>query len=297
MRPLPAGMAAAVAAGATTFCHCWRLDRRDGLSLGFTDHDRDLVVDGTPCLAGTGLQGSEAESVLGLAVAGAEISGMLSAGTITEADVAAGLWDAAAVSQDLVDWSNPAEFLLLTRGVIGEIRRSDHGFTVELRSLAEALDQPQGRLFQSACDADLGDARCTVDLAAPAWRASGMVTGGDGRLTVESDGLGAWAGGLFTSGLLTFTAGANAGAACAVKEHRLSGSLATLGFWAPLPQPIAAGDAFTVVAGCDKRFQTCRDRFANLVNFRGFPFMPGNDFTLGYIRTGEPGLDGGSLNR
>jgi len=147
------------------------------------------------------------------------------------------------------------------------------------------------------CSADLGDARCTVNLASPAWRADATITGGDDRLTVTTDGLGAYADGLFTGGRLTFTSGANQGAVAEVKQHRLADGIATIGLWAPLPAALTPGDAFTIAAGCDKAFTTCRDRFANLVNFRGFPFMPGNDFTLGYIRTGEPGLDGGSLNR
>jgi len=297
MRIVPAGMAAAIAAGATTFCHCWRLDRRDGFSIGFTDHDRDLAFDGVTFRAGSGLEGSDAEAVLGLAVAGADIKGVLRADAITEEDIAAGLWDAAAIGVWRVDWHNPAEHVLLSRGVVGEIRRTDHGFTVEMRSLTQALDQPRGRLYQARCNADLGDARCTVDLANPAYRAEAAITGGDGRLTITTDGLGAYADGLFAGGRLTFTSGANQGAAVEVKQHRLTDGLATIGLWAPLPAALAPGDAFTIAAGCDKAFTTCRDRFANLVNFRGFPFMPGNDFALGYIRTGEPGLDGGSLNR
>ena len=62
-----------------------------------------------------------------------------------------------------------------------------------------------------------------------------------------------------------------------------------------MPEPIAAGDTFVVTAGCDKRFATCRDRFDNVVNFRGFPHIPGNDFVMRYAVPGEPGNDGGSL--
>jgi uncharacterized phage protein (TIGR02218 family) len=67
-----------------------------------------------------------------------------------------------------------------------------------------------------------------------------------------------------------------------------------LELWQPMVAAIAAGDAFTVSAGCDKRFSTCRDRFENIVNFRGFPQMPGNDFALSYPTAGG-GHEGGSL--
>jgi uncharacterized phage protein (TIGR02218 family) len=67
--------------------------------------------------------------------------------------------------------------------------------------------------------------------------------------------------------------------------------------WQQMPQPIAAGDTFVVTAGCDKRFATCRDRFANGVNFRGFPHIPGNDFVVRYPVSGEPGNSGASLQK
>jgi len=295
MHALPPGMAAAVAAGATTFCRCWRLLRRDGLVLGFTDHDRDLTVDGTTHSARSGLEGSAGESPLGLSIGGGEVNGALTSDAISEPDIAAGLWDGAGVELRLVDWSNPEEWLLLETGTIGEIRRTDHGFVVELRGPAQALDQPRGRLFQAACSADLGDARCRVDLLLPQWHGTGAVSGGDGRLVFESNGIADFADGLFTGGTLTFTSGRNVGAVHQVKRHWVAGGAVRLALWAPSVAPVMAGDAFSVVAGCDKRFATCRDLFANTLNFRGFANMPGNDFTLGYIRTGEPGLDGRSL--
>jgi hypothetical protein len=46
--------------------------------------------------------------------------------------------------------------------------------------------------------------------------------------------------------------------------------------------------------GCDRELGTCRDRFANVANFRGFPHIPGNDFVLRYPGQGEA-LDGGAL--
>ena len=61
-----------------------------------------------------------------------------------------------------------------------------------------------------------------------------------------------------------------------------------------MPEAIAAGDTFIVTAGCDKRFQTCHDRFNNVLNFRGFPHIPGNDFVISYPLPGQPGNDGAS---
>ncbi len=125
-------------------------------------------------------------------------------------------------------------------------------------------------------------------------RGSGAVVALTATSAFTASGLGAFADGWFSRGRLTFTGGANAGLSVEVKQHT-SDSGVTLALWQAMPQPIAPGDTFTVTAGCDKRFATCRDRFANAVNFRGFPHIPGNDFVLSYPAPGEPGNDGGSL--
>ena len=56
---------------------------------------------------------------------------------------------------------------------------------------------------------------------------------------------------------------------------------------------LAFGATFAIYAGCDKRFETCRAKFANTLNFRGFPHMPGNDAVQSRPVAGEP-MDGGS---
>jgi uncharacterized phage protein (TIGR02218 family) len=178
-------------------------------------------------------------------------------------------------------------------GSLGEVRRSGPAFAAEVRGLAHYLQQPKGRLFQYGCDADLGDARCTVDLTSPAFRGSGVVVAALSLRLFTASGLGSFAGDWFTRGLVTFTSGANAGRAQEVRRHG-AGSPATLELWQPMAQPIQPADTFLVTAGCDKQFPTCKAKFANGVNFRGFPHIPGTDFVTAIARSGDPANDGGS---
>ncbi|CUA87964.1 phage conserved hypothetical protein BR0599 [Chelatococcus sambhunathii] len=297
MRDIDPAFAEHLAASATTLCHCWKLLRRDGAVFGFTDHDRDLAFAGVTFAARSGLEPSEVSAELGFAVATSEVAGALSAVALTEADIVGGLYDDATVETWLVNWADPeAQRLLVDVASIGEIKRTDHAFLAELRGIMHRLDQPQGRLYSLACAADLGDVRCGVDLTLPAFRAEGAVTATDGRLVVQARDLGDHADGWFTGGRLVWTGGANAGAAVEVKHHRRDQGVHLLTLWHAAPATIGEGDAFTVTAGCDKRHATCRDRFSNTVNFRGFPHMPGNDFVVTYPREGE-GHDGGSFFR
>ena len=140
---------------------CWLLTRRDGVVQGFTDHDETRARRRRLCRAGTGLSASEATQQLGLAVDGAEISGALSDDALSEADLAAGRYDAAAVELWLVDWSEPRCAAARRHARRGQARGA--AFTAEVRGLADLLAQESGRLYTATCAADLGDARCTVD--------------------------------------------------------------------------------------------------------------------------------------
>ena len=282
--------------GATTLCHCWRLSMRDGSRLGFTDHDGDLAFDGTTFLAGSGLDPSAIESDLGFVIGGGEVSGALTAAALTEADIVGGRYDGATVESWLVDWTMVDARVLLDTGVVGEVRRSEFAFTAEIRSIAHELDQPVGRYYQSGCAADLGDARCGVDTSDPAFHVTSDVLATDGRLTftiAAADFVEGW----FTNGVARFVGGANAGLKVAIKSHVAVTGGAAVTLWTPVGGVIAVGDAVTLIAGCDKRLATCAGKFANQVNFRGFPHIPGIDVLLSYANANTPAMDGGSLFR
>lgn len=287
MRTLPPGFQAKLDSGVTTLARCWIITRRDGAVMGFTDHDSDLTVAGTLCHAGTGFTASEATARLGLQVDGSEIAGALADESLVESDLTAGHYDAADIEVHLVDWSEPSLNMLLSKGVLGEVRREGAAFTAELRSLTHRLNEESGRLYTATCSADLGDVRCTVDLGNAAYRGTGAVASLAGTSAFRASGLGSFADGWFTGGKLTFTSGANEGFAVEVKVHRVAPDGVLIELWQKAPEPIAVPDAFTVTAGCDKRFATCRDRFANAVNFRGFPHIPGNDFVMSYPVPGK----------
>jgi uncharacterized phage protein (TIGR02218 family) len=295
MRIIPPALQAKLNSGVTTLCRCFILTRRDGAIQGFTDHDRDVTLNDVVCRADTGFAGTEGVTRLGLSVDGIEVSGVLSDDSLNEDALAAGRYDAAQVDMYIVDWSEPSLHVLMSRGHIGEVRREGQAFAAELRGLADALNTETGRLYTPTCAADLGDARCGIDLTDPLYRGEGAVTALNGVSAFTAGGLASFDDGWFTGGRLAFTGGANDGNAMEVKRHRVDGETVVIELWQAMAQTITPGDTFTVTAGCDKRFATCRDRLSNVLNFRGFPHIPGNDFIMRYVTDGEPGHDGKSL--
>lgn len=286
MKTFAPALAEHLAGGATTLCACFKLTRSDGAVLGFTDHDRALAFDGVDYEPESGLDASGAVAHAGLQIGGFDAAGALSSERITEADLAAGLYDNARVETFLVNWADVSVRALMRVGHIGEVRREGGAFTAEVRSLSHALDQERGRTFRHSCDADLGDARCGMDLADPAWRSEGTVIETVGDALVRAVLADERAASFFDGGALAFTSGAKAGRRIEVLRHDLGDGEHVFHLWQDFGG-LATGDEFIATEGCDKRFATCRDRFGNAVNFRGFPHMPGNDFALSYARAGD----------
>jgi uncharacterized phage protein (TIGR02218 family) len=278
MRAIDPALQAHLDSGATTLATCWRIARRDGAVFGFTEHDRALSFAGTLYEPETGADGSALASSADLAVDNGEISGVLSSDRLRPAELLSGRFDGAAVEIWRVNWAAPDERLLMKRGVIGEVRREGARFTAEIRGAAQALNQPRGRLYQRLCDANVGDARCGADLDQPSFRANGAVTAAHDDARFEASGLAGFADQWFALGRLDWLSGANAGTSGHVKAQ----AGGTISLWAPAGLAIAIGDGFELRAGCDKRFETCRAKFANVVNFRGFHLMPGDDVAVSY---------------
>lgn len=287
MKTLTDEMEAHVASGATTLCWCWRLARRDGTVQGFTDHDRDLTFGGTTYEASAGFTASEIRDTVGLSVDNLEVSSAITSERLAEDDLSAGLYDNADVEIYRVNWMAPEDHVLMRKGNLGEVKRSGAAFAAEVRGLAHHLQQTKGRVFQYACDSDLGDARCTVALASAAYTGNGIIVEVDSPRRFTASGLDAYASGWFTHGLVTFTSGAAENQAVEVKAHTRAPGVVTVELWSQARLPLTPGQTFTVHAGCDKRLGTCRTKFSNAANFRGFPHMPGNDFLTIVRRPGS----------
>jgi len=295
MTAIPTDLAAHFENDCTTLCHCWLLERGDGQRLGFTDHDRALVVDGQLYEPDSGFAQSEARASLGMGVDSVDVEGALTSDVLSEEDIAAGRLDGATVRTLLVNWADPGQNAQIRAAVIGKITRADGGFLAELESITAYLDRPSGRHLRRTCDARLGDQRCGASLAASALNGAGAIIGMTAPFTLSVTGLGSFAPDWFSHGMLTWATGTLAGVEEMVLEHRVAeeGVLLRLSGASPLPE---TGNTFTVVAGCDKRFATCKAKFGNAVNFRGFPHLPGNDAAYGYV-TGTAVHDGRALVR
>ncbi|OLP54914.1 beta tubulin [Rhizobium rhizosphaerae] len=295
MREISAPLAAHLAGDATTLCHAWRVTRRDGVRIGFTDHDEDLAFGGLLYRAASGFASAEALFAAGLSVEAGEVTGGFSSEAIAEADVAAGRYDGARVELLRVNWADTAQLLLLSVHEIGEVTRAGESFRAELRRITHRLEQVQGRLYGRCCDADFGDARCGIDATSPPLLAQRRVVAVAGALDILVAAPAPPSSLYWRLGRLAVLDGAAAGWQAQIADQRAEPDGSTrLTLWLAPPVAISVGDRVALTAGCDKRFSTCRDRFGNGVNFQGFPHMPGLDFAYGYA-DGDTEHDGRPL--
>mgnify|MGYP001166294632 CR=1 FL=1 len=274
-----------LAGSVTTLATCWKVTRADTAVLGFTDLDRDLVIDEITFKAATGFTASSVQSKSDFSVDNMELEGVVSSDDIAEQDVLNGKYDYAEVEIFMVNYEDiDAGAIYLKRGRMGEVKVKRGQFIAELRGLAQHLTNHIGRVYTSSCDAILGDARCGVDMSA--FIAASLVTGAIDRQTFTATALTQEAG-YFTGGELVFTSGLNAGLRMEVKEFENGTIVLAL----PMPNTVATADAFLIKAGCDKTEGTCKAKFNNLINFRGFAHIPGMDTILQTSGTGEFGDD------
>ena len=293
MRKINEDLQAHLQTGATTMCRAWIITRTDGVTFGFTDHDKALTVEGVSCEAASSMDATAVESTTGLSVDNSQAVGALSSVGITDLDIETGKYDGAEVRHFLVNWRDPSQTILQFRGSLGEIRRGSGAFEAELRGLSEALNKPVGRAYLRQCDRVLGDAKCKVDIFADGFVAEDAVDTSIGRRVVELKLLGEFPEDWFLHGKATWVTGANAGSDGLIKMDQKRGVVHIIELWEETKFPIENGDILRVHAGCDKQQGTCKTKFGNFLNFRGFPHMPGEDWSVSYPVSGTD-MDGGS---
>lgn len=254
----------------------WRIYRRDGAALAFTSHDRDLSFGGLRHLAAPGMIPAAIRLTSELSNDSAEVQGALNHDSIREAELAAGLFDEAAIEIGAVDWTSLDHHTLYT-GQIGRIEDDQTQFAAELRSTKSLLEQDLVPRTSPTCRAEFCGRGCglsavrftavhalaEVDLEGNRVRFAGV----DGEAHVD--------------GRLRFMAGPQTGVAFGIIDATID--------WLVLDRPLVPGTPLGARAelreGCDHTIVTCAERFGNAANFRGEPFLPGNDLLARY---GQP---------
>jgi uncharacterized phage protein (TIGR02218 family) len=265
----------------TTLAWCWRLELASGKVMGFTSCDINLTVDGETYESCTGFAPTAVSSANDMSTDNLDVDGMISSERITEEDIFLGVYDNAKIRIFICDYENTENRFILREGAIGKVTAGKTAFKAEIRGIMDAYQQQIGRTYQRKCRAQLGDARCRYNVANDTVNGKVTSVREDGSIFTDVSR----ADDFFTYGVLTFLSGLNKGASHEVEQSRARNG--QVRFFLPPLQEIVVGDTFSIVPGCNGEAVTCKKRFRNFINFRGEPYIPGNDYAVGYpIKTG-----------
>ena len=247
----------------------WRVERRDGVTIGFTSHDRDLTFEGLVHRTAPGMVPSAIRRSADFEADSAEITGALSHDSIREEDLAAGRFDGAAIAMGLVDWETLEKHTLYA-GAIGSVSHENGGFSAELGSTKELLARQVVQRTSPTCRAEFCGQGCTLSAARYTGFAQVVEASADGTSIRLSPTV---TPSEYLFGMIRWLDGPDAGQWRRVEDVR--GAILSLDETASGPIPL--GTKAIVRQGCDHTLETCATRFANAINFQGEPFLPGND--------------------
>ena len=291
MRNLPTDFKTHLETKCTTLCYCAAIIRDDGFTIGFSEHDRDLEFEEIVFKSNNGCDLTSFMQTSGANYDTGELIGVLRDDGITSEDILNGKYENAKLSIWRVNWNNPEQRVLLKYGSLGNLSKTAMGLQLEFLGLTAPLDQTIGRLYQRDCDACLGDDRCKVDVSQVEYQIQASIIENDEtslKLSILLEFPANW----FANGVLRFLDGSARDIERRIVNIRNTNDATTVQLSEKLPTYDLTGSSVLLTAGCDKSLQSCREKFSNLHNFRGFPHMPGNDFIIRVPTSGEVN-DGG----
>lgn len=273
MITLPGALKSVLGDKVKRLANCWAVQRTDGVGIKVTDHNARLTVEAHHYHPASAVSSSALQRIANLRDKNQEVGGAITTDYITDADLRAGKYRDALVIQMLVDWAQPsAGPFYKSYFWVTSVEYDEEVWKVQLTGLSSKLLKPIGRVYNRLCDANLFDARCK--LSPTSHTTSGEVT----ALASDSGGFGSdlsQADDYWNEGEVHWTSGNNAGLRMEVETFLDASGFVQL--YLPMGSLIQMGDEFTIMRGCNKDFPTCRDRYNNIANFRGFPYIPGND--------------------
>lgn len=279
MKYIPPALKAHIEGQTTTLAWLVKLTRQDGFVIGFTTHDKDIMMDGLRYEASSAILPTSVESTNQMSVDNLDVEGIIDSESLSEEDLLAGKYNGARVDVYECNWADTSQgYIHLRRGTVGEVTIKGGAYTSEVRGMLEPLQKTTGRFYVIECNAALGDSRCKFDIESLAFNAT-SIGGSIDTVTLASA---PQEPGFYAGGRIEFKSDTHTNVTIEIKSDELIGSVRTLTLWLPLATPMTSGETMRIYPGCDKRGETCKAKFSNFLNFRGFPDIPGRDLVMSY---------------
>jgi len=266
-----------IAGEVTTLALCWSMVLTDESEFYYTDHDQPIIFDGNTYITAAGAVPSATSTTANLAVDNMEITMAWYGDLATETEIRGGRFDFATMNIFMVNYKDISMGPIpLLKGKLGEVIIEDNLVRVDIRGMTQYLQQRMGELYSVGCQATFGDSRCKVDANLAIYTKAFTVNTADSshpkRIFNIVEVLGD-ADNYFTGGYIHWLTGNNVNTKMDIKVYWETNQRVEL--YEPMIRDIQANDTGNIIIGCNKKFETCKTKFDNIINFRGFPHLTG----------------------
>lgn len=272
----------------TKWQQLWRITRKDGVVFRYTSLDVDYTWGSELFKTCGGFMPSAAEdgSQVG-AISNQELVGIFKDDGIKEAELYGGLFNDAFVEVWLKSWDANSKEIpqRIAAGWTGNLQHDEGTFNMEVIGPGARLDQQAiTTVFAPGCRWVFGSVECGFDREAVKLTATVTAVFARGLFIAELDSAssgmasdGGGAGMQWENGLVRWTSGNNDAVECEVKTADFNFGQVDVELWELPGFNPEVGDTFDLLPGCDLSFTTCKDVYANGINFGGFKDVPGED--------------------
>lgn len=254
----------------TTITTCWRITLSNGELISFTEHDKDITINGIEYKSDMLISSTAMESRSGLIPNNLDIE--LSLPLIDPCKTDGSDYEEASVEVELIDFANTSNIpIQIFCGYITSTTITTSSLKATIQSYSDKLNNTIGEVYSPLCRADFCDFKCK--LSEDSFSFIYSITKIIDKITFFSEEAIAIENGLLNYGKIKIIEGVNLGMTFDIKEN-INGIIIIT---TPPIQDFSVGSRYKVTMGCDKKFETCINRFNNAINFRGEPNIPGYD--------------------
>ena len=264
----------------THIVRCWKITLTNGDTMGFTTNDESFDYDGVLYNAVSADDLKAINSSLEIQNDDFQMCNLISSELIAVNDILSGKYDNAEIKIFLLDILNMDMGIVpLMNGHIADMEYRDNVFIARVKGLKDEINKSIGELYSPLCRARFCDGKCKLNQNDYSF--VGKVDGLIDEMTFQTkdNTIINMEDGYFENGIIEFLSGDNKGYRTEIKQF----SKGTFRLMLELPNRMNINDDFKAVAGCDKLFKTCCQKFNNAINFRGEPHLPGIEVLLKFL--------------
>jgi len=256
-----------------TSAWCIRIQCIAGLTIRLTSYPLDLIMsNATVYKTDSGYSTATFSSSTGFSPAVIDLEGIAEIAGISRDQIASGIFDNARIYIFKCNYLSPVEdYEEITAGLFGKTTIVDKKYKIEGVSLIDTLNQSIGRTYSPSCSYVFGSTNCGKALGP--LTLTGTITAVNSAVSI-TDSSRSEPSDYFAAGTIKFTSGSNNGLKALEIKSFSAGTIVTHDAFY---YPAQIGDTYTIIPGCRKRREDCRDKWANIINFGGFPDMPLTD--------------------